>query len=77
MMKSGCFDDGKVRWVLMPEGTGRELDVTSARCQPVHAVPKRQAEDADQEEWSIQDSSSTGGDNNARDLEKKRETMGM
>jgi len=53
LMEKGKFEDGHTRWVLMPEGTGRELDVTAARCRLVEAHARVQAEDADQEEWVI------------------------
>ncbi|GAB5359279.1 hypothetical protein AAMO2058_000530700 [Amorphochlora amoebiformis] len=52
--KDGTIEDNNhMRWVLMPEDLGQELDVTSARCSLVDAKPQIGAEDADQEEWLI------------------------
>lgn len=55
MWEQGAFDDGAVRWKLMPEGQGLELDVSAGRCRAVRAVARVAADDADKEEWAIFD----------------------
>ena len=46
---------GRTRWMLVPEGKGKELDVSAARCVVRRAMEMRKTANADKEEWDILD----------------------
>ena len=61
MRRKGIFGDrwqkvkGRTRWVLVGEGEGKELDISAAVCEVVKSRCMKRCDDADQEEWDIND----------------------
>ncbi len=46
---------GRTRWVLVGEGEGKELDISASVCQIVKSRCMKRCDDADKEEWDIND----------------------
>lgn len=44
---------GKTRWMLSPEGTAEELDVSAFNCTVLKSKTVRKVQDADKEEWYL------------------------
>jgi len=53
---------GRTRWKLAPETVASEIDVSASRCVVVRAYTMRGCEDADQEEWLIEDAGGAADD---------------
>ena len=59
MKQEGVFDsrypsvEGRDKWVLCPEGTGVEIDVSAKRCIKIKARPVCKTTNADKEQWVL------------------------
>ena len=62
MRKVGVFGpkrkkaEGRPIWMLVGEEEGKEIDITANVCEPVRARGMRGGDDADKEQWDINDS---------------------
>ena len=59
LVADGAFADGnragRARYVLPPEATARELDLSAKRCVLVRSAMTVDADDADDEVWDVED----------------------
>ena len=59
LVARGTFDRGKragrTRWMLVPEGTQRDLDISAQRCFVVRSKMTADTDDADDEVWDVED----------------------
>ena len=44
---------GRPRWKLVPEGEGKELDVSAERCKIIKSATVHKTQDADKEAWDV------------------------
>jgi hypothetical protein len=59
LVARGTFDRGKragrTRWMLVPEGTQRDLDISAQRCFVVRSKMTADTDNADDEVWDVED----------------------
>ena len=46
---------GRTRWMLVPEGTQRDLDISAQRCFVVRSKMTADTDNADDEVWDVED----------------------
>lgn len=47
--------EGRPKWKLVDESLGHEVDISASFCVPVKSRSLRRTQDADKEEWDIDD----------------------
>jgi hypothetical protein len=81
MVKDGVFgperkrSNGRIRWRLVDEKLGKELDISSGYCIPVRSKALKKTADADKEEWDILDGVGVGAPGGMGDVPSSSQTQ--